>query len=54
MTVDLAKEAAFKLGEVEVRPATREVASAGRREIIEPRVKQVLVNGNKLCAYCLG
>jgi TolB-like protein len=43
MTVDLAREAAFKLGEVEVRPATREVASSSRSEIIEPRVMQVLV-----------
>jgi DNA-binding winged helix-turn-helix (wHTH) protein len=43
MTVDLTKEAAFNFGDVEVRPATREVASSGRRQIIEPRVMQVLV-----------
>jgi TolB-like protein len=43
MTIDLAREAPFKLGELEVRPATREVASSHRRETVEPRVMQVLV-----------
>ena len=43
MTVDLAREATFRLAEVEVRPSTREVVSSTRREIVEPRVMQVLV-----------
>jgi TolB-like protein/DNA-binding winged helix-turn-helix (wHTH) protein len=42
--VDLAREPAFQLSAVHVRPATREVVgSAGLREILEPRVMQVLV-----------
>jgi DNA-binding winged helix-turn-helix (wHTH) protein/TolB-like protein len=41
--VDLAREAAFTLGTVEVRPATREVVAGGVHEVLEPRVMQVLV-----------
>jgi TolB-like protein len=41
--IDLAHEAAFALGAVEVRPAIREVVSGERRETLEPRIMQVLV-----------
>ena len=42
--VDLAREPAFQLSAVHVRPATREVVGfAGLREVLEPRVMQVLV-----------
>ena len=41
--IDLAHEAAFALGAVEVRPAKREVVSGQRRETLEPRIMQVLV-----------
>ena len=41
--VDLAREPAFTLGAMEVRPATREVVAGGLQEVIEPRVMQVLV-----------
>jgi TolB-like protein len=42
--VDLAREPAFQLSAVQVRPATREVVGfAGLREVLEPRVMQVLV-----------
>ena len=41
--VDLAREPAFRLAAVDVRPATREVLGGGRREVLEPRVMQVLV-----------
>jgi TolB-like protein len=41
--IDLSREAAFALGAVEVNPATREVALGVQREILEPRVMQVLV-----------
>jgi DNA-binding winged helix-turn-helix (wHTH) protein/TolB-like protein len=40
--IDLAREPPFRLGRVEVRPATREVISGHRREVLEPRVMQVL------------
>jgi len=36
--IDLAHEAAFALGAVEVRPAKREVVSGQRRETLEPRI----------------
>ncbi len=39
----LAHSPAFRLGQVEVRPATREVIGPGSREILEPRVMEVLV-----------
>jgi adenylate cyclase len=42
--VDLAHEPAFRLAAVNVRPATREVLGGdGLREVLEPRVMQVLV-----------
>jgi len=42
-TIDLAREAPFRLGLGEVRPATREVVWRDQREAVEPRVMQVLV-----------
>ena len=41
--MQLAREAAFSLGALEVRPSTREVVSAQGREVLQPRVMQVLV-----------
>src|SRR5262245_9659007 len=41
--IDLARAAPFALGPIEVRPATREVASAGAAEVLQPRIMQVLV-----------
>jgi len=42
--VDLAREPAFRLASLDVRPATREVLGrAGSRRVLEPRVMQVLV-----------
>jgi TolB-like protein/DNA-binding winged helix-turn-helix (wHTH) protein len=41
--VDLGREAPFRLGALEVRPSTREVAAGERREVLEPRIMQVLV-----------
>lgn len=42
--VDLAHEAPFRLGALEVRPALRQLARAdGSEEVLEPRVMQVLV-----------
>ena len=42
--VDLAREPAFRLSAVQVSPATREVLGrGGLREVLEPRVMQVLV-----------
>jgi TolB-like protein/DNA-binding winged helix-turn-helix (wHTH) protein len=41
--IRLAQEAGFRLGRLEVRPATLEVEADGRREVLEPRVMQVLV-----------
>lgn len=41
--VVLAREAAFRLGELEVDPATLQMAGRGRTETLEPRVMQVLV-----------
>lgn len=40
--IDLTREAPFFLGDVEVRPALREIASREKRETLEPRVMQVL------------
>jgi DNA-binding winged helix-turn-helix (wHTH) protein/TolB-like protein len=45
--IDLAHEAAFALGGVEVRPATREAVAGGVSEDLEPRVMQVLVALNR-------
>jgi DNA-binding winged helix-turn-helix (wHTH) protein/tetratricopeptide (TPR) repeat protein len=41
--VNLAREARFGLGDLEVSPATREVIRAGERQILQPRTMQVLV-----------
>ncbi|MGH6787409.1 MAG: winged helix-turn-helix domain-containing protein, partial [Novosphingobium sp.] len=41
--IDLAHEPDFAIGPLSVRPSTREVARGDQREIIEPRVMQVLV-----------
>lgn len=41
--VVLARAPAFRLGEVEVRPATREVIGPGGRQVAEPKVMQMLV-----------
>jgi DNA-binding winged helix-turn-helix (wHTH) protein len=41
--IDLAHESDFTLGEAMVRPATREVIGTERREVLQPRVMQVLV-----------
>jgi tetratricopeptide (TPR) repeat protein len=42
--VELARAAAFRIGDLELRPATLEVVAAdGVREMLEPRVMQVLV-----------
>jgi DNA-binding winged helix-turn-helix (wHTH) protein/TolB-like protein len=41
--IHLARAPSFRLGKIEVRPATREVVAPERREVLEPRVMQVLV-----------
>jgi DNA-binding winged helix-turn-helix (wHTH) protein/formylglycine-generating enzyme required for sulfatase activity/dienelactone hydrolase len=41
--VDLAQELDFTLGNLAVRPSSREVVRGSEREILEPRVMQVLV-----------
>ena len=41
--IDLAREADFLLGRLEVRPSLREIRIGGRTETLEPRVMQVLV-----------
>src|SRR5689334_3240408 len=41
--IDLAVEAGFRLGALLVSPSTREVARGELREMLEPRVMQVLV-----------
>jgi len=41
--IDLAREADFRLGGLQVSPSTREVERDGQREALEPRVMQVLV-----------
>jgi formylglycine-generating enzyme required for sulfatase activity/DNA-binding winged helix-turn-helix (wHTH) protein/dienelactone hydrolase len=41
--VDLAREPDFALGSLRVQPSSREVVSAAQREVVEPRVMQVLV-----------
>jgi DNA-binding winged helix-turn-helix (wHTH) protein/tetratricopeptide (TPR) repeat protein len=43
LAIQLARERPFRLGAVEVRPATREVVGPDGREVLEPRVMQVLV-----------
>ncbi len=42
-SVDLAQEPDFALGQLTVRPSSREVAQGAEREVLEPRVMQVLV-----------
>lgn len=42
-TMNLAREPVFRLGAIEVRPATREIVHPGGRETVEPRVMSVLV-----------
>ena len=41
--MNLAREPSFRLGALEVRPATREIVHPGGRESVEPRVMSVLV-----------
>jgi DNA-binding winged helix-turn-helix (wHTH) protein/tetratricopeptide (TPR) repeat protein len=41
--VDLAREAAFRVGALTVQPSTREVNNGDRRQALEPRIMQVLV-----------
>ena len=41
--VDLAHSRDFRIGEAEIRPATREVVQGECRELLEPRVMEVLV-----------
>ena len=41
--MQLAHQAAFSLGTLDVRPSTREVVSTEGREVLQPRVMQVLV-----------
>lgn len=41
--MQLAHQAAFSLGALEVRPSTREVVTPDGREVLQPRVMQVLV-----------
>lgn len=41
--MNLAREPRFRLGGIDVRPATREVIHAGGRDVLEPRVMSVLI-----------
>jgi DNA-binding winged helix-turn-helix (wHTH) protein/tetratricopeptide (TPR) repeat protein len=41
--IDLATEPPFAIGELQIYPSTHEVGRNGKREIVEPRVMQVLV-----------
>jgi len=41
--IELAQQADFALGALQVRPARREVEAAGVRQVLERRVMQVLV-----------
>lgn len=43
-TMNLAREPSFRLGAIEVRPATRELVHPEGREAVEPRVMSVLVH----------
>jgi DNA-binding winged helix-turn-helix (wHTH) protein/TolB-like protein len=64
ISVDLAREADFRIGALEVRPSTREVVAGEAREVLEPRVMQVLtalarrrgevVSRDELTAACWG
>ena len=42
LPIVLARETAYALGPVTVRPSTREVVTPGGTEVLEPRVMQVL------------
>lgn len=41
--IDLAREPAFQIAQLAVRPATRQVAAGERGEVVQPRVLQVLI-----------
>ncbi len=41
--MDLAGEPDFTLGDLQIQPSSREVVTSGSREVLEPRVMQVLV-----------
>ncbi len=41
--IDLAREEDFRLGELLVRPSTRQIESNGKSETLQPRIMQVLV-----------
>lgn len=41
--IDLARETAFSLGAIQVHPSTREIRIGDEREVLEPRIMQVLV-----------
>lgn len=41
--IDLTRIEPFALGGLEIRPATREIVSGDKRDVLEPRVMQVLV-----------
>jgi hypothetical protein len=43
MPIDLARTPDFALGSLQVSPSAREVARAGWKDSLEPRVMQVLV-----------
>jgi DNA-binding winged helix-turn-helix (wHTH) protein/TolB-like protein len=43
IAIDLAHEPPFRLGGLEVRPATRELVAGEARQVLEPRIMQVLV-----------
>jgi DNA-binding winged helix-turn-helix (wHTH) protein/TolB-like protein len=43
ISIDLAREPDFRIGRLEVRPSTREVIAGETREVLEPRIMQVLV-----------
>lgn len=62
--IDVAREADFVLGGLEVRPRSRELVAGGRSEVLEPRIMQVLialarrrgqvVSRDELTALCWG
>jgi DNA-binding winged helix-turn-helix (wHTH) protein/TolB-like protein len=62
--IELAREAPFRIGALEVRPSTREVVQDERREVLEPRIMKVLtalarrrgavVSRDELLAACWG
>ena len=42
-TASVTVEPAFRIGQLTVKPSTREVVHAGGRETVEPRVMEVLL-----------